>query len=119
MTNLAEFLLARIAEDEAAARESASVLLIINTERCNRIGSDEHRTYLHFDRHGPTRVLAECEAKRRIVAVHYILDGDPEPFCWNCDEDVWPCKTMAALAQVYADHPDYDEAWRWPETPPS
>lgn len=43
------------------------------------------------------RVLAECEAKRRIVE---------EAPLWGCG------RTMGKiLAAVYADHPDYREEW--------
>jgi len=46
-----------------------------------------------------TRVLAECEAKRRIVAL--------------CDDYEEPAPSvLLALALPYADHPDYDESWR-------
>jgi hypothetical protein len=71
----------------------------------------------HIARHDPARVLRECEAKRRIVGAHpYTDDGghccaDPqgglgEEMYWN-----EPCPTLAALAAVYAEHPDYDESW--------
>lgn len=48
-----------------------------------------------------SRVLAECEAKRRIVAE--VLPTHP---------DYDPLYVQKALALPYADHPDYDEAWR-------
>lgn len=72
--DLADFLLARIAEDEAVARDDY---------RCN--------TDLRWT---PARMLAECEAKRRLIALQlqrhaYLL-----------------------LALPYADHPDYNEDWR-------
>lgn len=49
----------------------------------------------------PARVLAECEAKRRIVAE--VLPTHP---------DYDPLYVQKVLALPYADHPDYDEAWR-------
>ncbi len=52
----------------------------------------------------PARVLAECEAKRRIVEAHGSqLDARGEVY-WSPE--------VRYLAQVYSDHPDYDEAWR-------
>src|SRR5690348_4216788 len=111
MSDLVEFLLARIAEDEEAARESASVLLIIRTERCAVLGSNEHKTYMHFDRHGPKRVLAECEAKRRIVEEHG-GGADPCDHAYDTSMMGWMCTTLRLLALPYADHPDYDSAWR-------
>jgi len=103
---LTEFLLARIARDEDEARHA----------RPHSGGS----VYAN-DVHGrllvqPARVLAECEAKRRIVESHR-WDEEWENgvrFASDC-EDCWqspPCRTLRALAAVYADHPDYDEAWR-------
>lgn len=54
----------------------------------------------HIARHDPARVLAECEAKRRIV--EWASDGEGE-FHWST--------VLAPLAAVYADHPDYREEW--------
>ena len=50
----------------------------------------------HIARHDPARVLAECDAKRRIVERRNHLDGP----------------TLRALAAVYADHPDWREEWK-------
>lgn len=83
----------------------------------------------HIARHGPSRVLAECEAKRRIVELHQLMDYDQPyrgtPCCERCtaggeypaddgdtDEQNWPCPTLRALALPYADHPDYREEWK-------
>ena len=104
---LTEFLLARIAEDEADAQPVDEP--VMQGGRLGVITVGGRPAALAISR---ARVLAECEAKWRIIEVHHPLDDDPEPFCWNCDEEAWPCKTMAVLAAVYADHPDYDEEWR-------
>lgn len=75
----------------------------------------------HIARHQPGRVLAECEAKRRIVEDH--TDSREPDYCPRCVKyrDQWegfivycphPCPTLAALASVYADHPDYRDEWR-------
>ena len=84
---------------------------------------------LYLDQVGiyPERVLAECEAKRRIVGIHEL---DPiEVYSWGttgggcglCDHscetggDTWghdPCETLKALALPYADHPDYRQEWK-------
>lgn len=95
MTTLTEFLLARIAEDEAAAHD--------------RLGKGALSTsvILQWQQH---RVLAECEAKRRIVELH-AYDWNPRGLCMACDID-GPCPTLHALALPYDAHPDYDEAWR-------
>lgn len=101
--SLAEFLLARIAEDEDRARQSW----------------------------WPARQLIECEAKRRIIAEHEMTTIRPghvegywwDAYCRRCTmggeytditkgprED--PCATLRILGAIYADHPDYREEWR-------
>ena len=137
---LTEFLLARIAEDEAAAtfhRDDAW-----NIQDTRRHWMDDPRPELvgggkllaefdgehgvlaadHVQRWNPGRVKAECEAKRRIVALHgfasWDTPGGERRACTSCgyyeDEPVvdWPCPTIRALALPYADHPDYREEWR-------
>ena len=97
---LTEFLLARIAEDEA---EMAAAIE-------SRYPSGRW-TILR----NPSRLAAECEAKRRIVEEHRggKWPNPPDP-CDAHDASFvsTPCDTLRYLAAVYADHPDYDEAWR-------
>jgi hypothetical protein len=62
--------------------------------------SPESDLAAHIARHDPARVLAECEAKRRIVEMHAYQEEHFTP-----DE-------LRALALPYADHPDYREEWR-------
>lgn len=71
-------------------------------------------TYGHVLRFDPTRVLADIEAKRRIVeelAIPYIaerrrlMNGQPS---WG---DEHP-ELLRWLALPYADHPDYREEWK-------
>ena len=121
---LTEFLLARIAEDEAVARD-AGERRGLPYESPLYVVDDNYR----HDQVGiyPERVLAECEAKRRIVGIHEL---DPiEVYSWGttgggcglCDHscetggDTWghdPCETLKALALPYADHPDYRQEWK-------
>lgn len=108
MSALVEFLLARIGEEENAAKIAAGV----------------PEAAMNLTRWHSTHVLADCEARRRIVELHAPLDCEGVTVCSECgpDEDVrfrveaygrgWPCLTMRVLAQVYADHPDYREEWR-------
>lgn len=115
---LTEFLLARIAEDEARARK-------IHADRCETpaetIADSMGRPmgpWCDCDWH-VARVLAECEAKRRILELHsqpafVATDGDEDndyTRCGLCDELV-PCDTLRALALPYADHDDFQEEWR-------
>lgn len=164
---ITEFLLARIAEDEADAKAAAEAkssdwmmmreavvgarwfakdgwgmvfsadtvpsgahegdpLALWDDEGSRRLCPDPMAAR-HMARHDPARVLAECEAKRRIVGLHVVsrtmmpMRGfdqpdyeEPEDSCHVCD---WvptdsACDTIRLLAHPYADHPDYDEAWR-------
>lgn len=105
--SLSEFLLARIAEDEAALR---AILRWPESVR-GFPGVWERR-------------LAKCEADRRIVELHDVLSWTyRKPQCSTCADNEnadydgaplidWPCPTLRLLALPYADHLDYDEAWR-------
>ena len=115
MSDLTEFLLARIAEDEADA--DAEDEAFAGTTLLPEFDSD-HQARWHTD-----RARAECEAKRSIVAEHGFDFVSPvgaesswEEFtsCNTCHRDVgeYPCPTLRHLAAIYSDHPDYDEAWR-------
>lgn len=87
----------------------------------------------HIIRHDPARVLAEVDAKRRILNLHYPVDGrvysDESPgdfktvsVCAVCsyldreeepaDEQPYPCLTVRLLALPHAGHPGWREEWR-------
>lgn len=119
---LADFLSARLDEDERLARQA---LEETGTERETRYPyPDRLATCMHDARHSPARVLREVAAKRAILAEHRI---DPELLpgvCYRCRYGVpahwepaaWPCPTLRALAAVWRDHPDYDPSWSPDET---
>jgi hypothetical protein len=101
--SLPDFLLARIAEDEAA--------------ELARVGNLPIGIVIPPDSHN--RVLAECEAKRRIMQIHACRSMSvARPICDTCWNDTWmgyadyPCGTLHALAAVYANHPDYRDEWK-------
>jgi hypothetical protein len=118
---ITEFLEARIAEEEAVAREIADCEshdlsgqgyegTIMEAARSRRRG------YITVD---PARVLAECAAKREIIELHHQSGlrwvGFPradrqEAYCVE-DQHASPCGTLLALAAVYASHPDYRQEW--------
>lgn len=118
---LADFLLARIDEDEALARDmqhqaqAGRPLLTLNG------GGTALRELVD-----PARVLAECAAKRAIVELHAAFpriagwDEAPTVHCATCSEccttdwdtNTYPCPTIRHLATIYADHPDYSPEWR-------
>ena len=129
---IAEFLLARVAEDEQVAR-TVRVQKSWDYDGGWTIGepydevceSNDAESLEHIARWDPARVLAECEAKRRIVAEHpgtvqceTCLDHEdseegPEGDAYNyVVMKGAPCPTLRLLALPYADHADYREEWR-------
>jgi hypothetical protein len=65
----------------------------------------------HIALHDPARVLAEVDAKRRILALHdeqHDCDGDPRSYA----DPYEGCRTLRLLALPYADRPGYREEWR-------
>lgn len=114
MSDLVEFLLARITEDEHDAEGMA----------------------VWDDGSSQRRALAECEAKRRIIGLHHSQPNwterqhnEPGPRavfdvifdtleCAECSGSIisdlvdWPCPTLRLLSLPYADHPDYRAEWR-------
>jgi hypothetical protein len=139
---LTEFLLARIAEDEETARDAALEAGVTGFgderrasgahwvasyhEVCLRRVEGEPRKKLlegralglsvakHVRTHDPARVLAECEAKRRIVGIHSGPEFGVERrhLCWDSLIRDDKCETLHALALPYADHLDYREEWK-------
>lgn len=170
--DLAEFLLARLAEDEqvakAAIRQHEAAVeafkagrpadmedLPEETSACWSGGSDESQdghwrqavwagdgiatvcemldeydsaSPAHIARHDPARVLAEVEAKRKIVSLHRHVAASPtvrmyeekgeRPFgcviCADHDGVIWPagwCDTLSLLALPHAEHDDYRAEW--------
>jgi len=125
-TDLAAFLLARVAEDEAVAREvqekvkpGAPLYGIPRSSYWEDAEGSAASAYFDrdYNQGGYTitaaRVLAECEAKRQIVEVHSV--GAMACY-WTQDsmsvhEPGEACETLRHLAQPYADHPDFDPAW--------
>lgn len=109
MSTLVEFLLARVAEDEAVARAAGDEAPSPWRNDCGTL-SDARGTQMagyageaagpHIARHDPARVLAECEAKRRIVEA--VASG-----FYDSDLEV----ALRDLAAVHADHPDYLAEW--------
>jgi len=128
--NLTDFLTARINEAAAEALHAYDVTASVpNGGRPVRLAT----MYVEGDvarlsssapglTTAPSRVLAECEAKRRIVELHEPEGGDYGPGCFVCNDtnyldgarlsSGYPCDTLKLLALPYADHRDYREEWR-------
>jgi hypothetical protein len=113
---ITEFIEARIAGDEAAAHASieAAEMYPYGDRKLPRLAvedvPDQVRGYLggtwgeHFARHDPARVLAECAAKRQMLAKIPRM-GDPY------DGPGTSIYVLQCLASVYKDHPDYRQEW--------
>jgi hypothetical protein len=114
---LVEFLLARISEDETAARaafqivdgrdvggwywsNAGNAVFVDDSDQAVACGPWQQlmhqRSAHHMVRWDPERVVAECVAKRRVV-----------------ERQRGRARTgvLRHLALVYADHPDYRDRW--------
>lgn len=141
MTTITEFLNARLDEDEAVAREASvsaghEAWAAFGYKDIAGVGAphpdhpDGEEWYLldgnllrqsgdrplaeYVARHDPARVLREITAKRAIIEIcvgqGYVEDG---PCSWRTSPPEAPVTwfTLAELAAVYADHPDYQQEW--------
>ena len=136
---LAEFLGARLAEDEAMAQSAALTdpppwsiestddttdtpirdrngdWLCLSPDGGVR-GGHERAAAGHIARWDPSRVLAEVAAKREIVRL--FVEAAVLVSRSHEDSDIHLAIHLTAeaacqcLAAVYSGHPDYDEAWR-------
>lgn len=106
---LSEFLLARIEEDEAKLRmlgdEPGRAWRHVTSEWLPPLDGDAAAVAGRFD---PSRLLAECEAKRRIVEAAQEVYSEPNPPTTLVLAD----DALRALAAVYTDHPDFRGEWR-------
>lgn len=106
MSDLSEFLLARIADDELVAK---------------RVREDDATvTRMVFGVPFFKRLEAECEAKRRIVQHRALFDeaarvraiSDPDGAQQARDTRLGLDIAVQLLALPYADHSDYRDEWR-------
>ncbi len=130
---LVQFLLDRVREDNEAAQRASQghwkvwgMSVLADQDGTNRYETAERvadtagpggelRTWnaAHIARWEPRRVLAECEAKSRLL--------DLNRYCGSgtglCDDgghaDETGCGTLALLALSYAGHPDYRREWSY------
>ena len=128
---ITEFLEARIAEDESAARvcaeafpapwdvedrgHSAQVTSgepnfppVAEIDQRNESPGRWPGEHLeHIARWDPARVMAECAAKRSLIGLLQSDSRDPH----NAMRREWADEILRAFATVHADHPDYDVTW--------
>jgi hypothetical protein len=122
MIDLTEFLLARIAEDEAVAREAATwddgmyfFPWQAHIPQAGYFNSEQPYGAVEFS---AARVLAECEAKRRIVAMLDesldFTEAMPTPGyarAYHSPSLDVLVRVEQILALPYAQHPDYRQEW--------
>lgn len=129
---ITEFLLARVAEDEAAFVTAVDFEVdSLRSDGLPDTNAEEIREFWLRPNSGLwwKRVMAECEAKRRIIKWAaenaWNIDGEwgdghtAQEIAAGCCTDYGNdalMKPLKALALPYADHPDYDETWR-PDAP--
>jgi hypothetical protein len=141
MSDLIEFLRARLDEEAEVARaamiNSGGEWAQVDPVRAPCRVEDTTRGYVvvnddgwttseqaaHIARHDPARVLAEVEAKRRIIALWKAADDDAageRRYADSYDTGVsgWPMgredafsDALRLLAFPYANHPDYRAEW--------
>ncbi|HEY8699369.1 MAG TPA: DUF6221 family protein [Arthrobacter sp.] len=117
--SIVEFLLLRIAEDEATASLLAKGDAGHSPMTQVYTGMEWVTTPLTTD-----RLLAECKAKRAIMKLHAPVRDEgwksgaahDWQWCGSCGSiddspEPYPCDTLKAIAAVYVDHPGYDPEW--------
>ena len=137
MDDLLTFLRDRLTEDEQAARAATAGPWEVDTE-CNEGGfllrqtdgpahviydpapwEENGRDFEHFARHDPSRVLADVEAKRRIIELAEQVFNT----AWSEKDDQGICfshpiasrrmrDVLCLLALPFAGHPGYRPEWK-------
>lgn len=117
---LVEFLEARLAEDELianAAIDGADDWHVLYTYRDIKDGDGRYVVLAdsryptvgqaaHIARHGPARILRQCEAARALIAELLRLEALGDLTGLGATENA-----LKQLASVHFDHPDFDRAW--------
>lgn len=93
-------------EDEVLAVDDVPV-----AEAFALSGQQLRATARHIRAHHPERVLADIDAKRRLLDMHAPEPGQHPDFCRH-DRHKLPCPTQRWLAAPYSEHPDYVQKWR-------
>jgi len=133
MPTLTEFLLARIAEDEAIAENALHPDAVqpgswITEHHNSEYHSEPNRAHIaedhsghywsvaheifipiaeHIARHDPARTLNECKAKKHIIDLLTNASATNWDQLASANQNV-----LRQLAMSYTDDPDYEEAWR-------
>lgn len=117
---ITEFLEARIAEDEAQAQSAKDWVANGPEPRYPWFGSHGEVTgkrfgiaLPHIATMSPSRVLAECAAKRAIInlADATLRENADRRDASALGAELMHDEVLCALAAVYATHPDYQQEW--------
>ncbi|MFF9910630.1 DUF6221 family protein [Streptomyces sp. NPDC013457] len=123
MDDLIAFLRARLGKDEQTARAHRQASAhwyydhmaheVRDEDNAGTVAFTQDRDGQHIARHDPARVLAEVDAKRRILERHAQCGSG----IGRCDDgghvsEGEACAEQIDLAAPYADHPDYKDKWR-------
>lgn len=114
MSDLVEFLLARLAEEEAVAWDACrtpgrrwvrEAIGHVNDENGDIVvfsdGTTSREQADHIARQDPARVLRQVEAMRAVVALHVPKVGDHlprQPICAECGGSTWKPESADRLA---------------------
>lgn len=129
MSDLVEFLRARLDEDEDRAKRAAfgwgpewrherddveDWSVVHASGKLDMIGCEDGDVTEHIAHWDPARVLAEVAAKRAIVDAYVLRDQQGQmPGGEVIGYHATGVRTaLRHLGAVYADHPDYREEWR-------
>lgn len=124
MTDVADFLRARYAD---AVREQQDESTAWHAPNCESVPSRWRSEIGSCDCGVPARVIAEVEARRRVLGRHAIDPTEVGDFLWRnackgcgstgdygdpVTQDINDCPELCDAAAVYADHADYRQEWR-------
>lgn len=121
--DLAAYLLARYAEEEASARAALAEAETMHPPLTWRWAVIDSWTSTRMPPGAPSpdRIFAEVAAKRAIIDLHGgrpmwneggDLRADTLHVCEDALEDADGCRTLRALAQPYAGRPDFRDEWK-------
>lgn len=108
---LTDFLLQRIADDEAVARNGFGPTVYgdgvqgdyaaLEVAEMGRAEGASELGYAHLLRWMPIRVLADCAAKRKIVEAHVLFAPDPSQLADEEDGGTFSCEVCDARLGFY------------------
>lgn len=103
---ITEFLIERIADDHSTANGIELAAHLVPPNMSGLYWGNGPYAEVHITKE---RLLAECEAKRRIIEIVAWSESE----YYEADAaGPGDRRVLQVLALPYSDHPDYNEAWR-------